>query len=158
MHAKFVFEWKSISINKSKLKQNCSAPNLNRPFLKFNFDFVVFQDSGWKGLSIDDCDGTACGGEVCLHEGVCVLEENRPEGYNCECLDEFRGRNCEIHSLCEDNGGCQNGATCRVEEERSEVICDCAYGYVGDFCEIGKFVNLSTTLILLEINSTELKM
>ena len=118
----------------------------------------IFQDSGWKGLSIDDCDGTACGGEVCLHEGVCVLEENRPEGYNCECLDEFRGRNCEIHSLCEDNGGCQNGATCRVEEERSEVICDCAYGYVGDFCEIGKFVNLSTTLILRENNSTELKM
>ena len=99
---------------------------------------LLFQESGWNGLSIDDCDGTACGGEVCLHEGVCVLEENRPEGYNCECLDEFRGRNCEIHSLCEDNGGCQNGATCRVEEERSEVICDCAYGYVGDFCEIGK--------------------
>ena len=93
---------------------------------------------------------TACGGEVCLHEGVCVLEENRPEGYNCECLDEFRGRNCEIHSLCEDNGGCQNGATCRVEEERSEVICDCAYGYVGDFCEIGKFVNLPFTQILCE--------
>ena len=21
-------------------------------------------ESGWRGLSIDDCDGTACGGEV----------------------------------------------------------------------------------------------
>ena len=58
MYAKFVLKWKGIPINKSKLKQNYSAPNLNRPFLKFNFDFIVFQDSGWKGLSIDDCDGT----------------------------------------------------------------------------------------------------
>ena len=73
---------------------------------------LSFQESGWNGLSIDDCDGTACGGEVCLHEGVCVLEENRPEGYSCECLDEFRGRNCEIHSLCEDNGGCQDDQDC----------------------------------------------
>ena len=35
-----------------------SASNINRPFLKFKFYFVIFQDSGWKGLSIDDCDGT----------------------------------------------------------------------------------------------------
>ena len=98
--------------------------------------YPLTSEAGWKGLSIGDCDGTACGGEVCLHEGTCMLEENRPEGYNCECLEDFRGRNCEIHSLCEDSGGCQNGADCRVE--KAEVICDCKYGFVGHFCETGK--------------------
>ena len=27
-------------------------------------------EHGWRGLNIDDCDGTACGGEVCRHEGT----------------------------------------------------------------------------------------
>ena len=84
----------------------------------------------------DDCDGTACGGEVCKHEGVCNLDEKHPDGYTCDCLDEFKGRNCEIHSLCEDSGGCQNKAECRVES--AEVKCDCPYGYLGDFCETCK--------------------
>ena len=74
--------------------------------------------------------------KVCQHEGTCELEENSLGGYTCDCLEDFRGRNCEIHSLCENSGGCQNGATCRVE--KAEVLCDCAYGYVGKFCETGK--------------------
>lgn len=97
--------------------------------------YPLTKDAGWDGFSIDDCDGTACGGEVCQHEGVCNLDDKHPEGYSCDCLDEFRGRNCEIHSLCEDNGGCQNEATCRVE--KAEVQCDCNYGFMGDFCETG---------------------
>ena len=76
--------------------------------------------------------------KVCQHEGTCELEENSLGGYTCDCLEDFRGRNCEIHSLCENSGGCQNGATCRVE--KAEVLCDCAYGYVGKFCETGKKV------------------
>ena len=74
--------------------------------------------------------------KVCQHEGTCELEENSLGGYTCDCLEDFRGRNCEIHSLCENSRGCQNGATCRVE--KAEVLCDCAYGYVGKFCETGK--------------------
>jgi EYS protein len=93
-------------------------------------------ERGWRGLSIDDCDGTACGGEVCQHAGVCLLEENHSGGYSCDCGEDFSGRNCEIHSLCEDNGGCQNGAVCRVE--KAEVKCDCGFGFLGDFCEDGK--------------------
>ena len=26
--------------------------------------YPLTEESGWRGLSIDDCDGTACGGEV----------------------------------------------------------------------------------------------
>ena len=96
---------------------------------------AVCYNSKYFSIS-DDCDGTACGGEVCKHEGVCNLDEKHPDGYTCDCLDEFKGRNCEIHSLCEDSGGCQNKAECRVES--AEVKCDCPYGYLGDFCETCK--------------------
>ena len=78
--------------------------------------------------------------KVCQHEGTCELEENSLGGYACDCLEDFRGRNCEIHSLCENSGGCQNGATCRVE--KAEVLCDCSYGYVGKFCETGNYLDL----------------
>ena len=100
-------------------------------------EYPLTVEAGWHGLSIDDCDGTACGGEVCKHEGVCNLDEKHPDGYTCNCLEDFRGRNCEIHSLCEDSGGCQNEAFCRVES--AEVKCDCPYGYLGDFCETGTY-------------------
>ena len=33
--------------------------------------YPLTPDSGWRGLSILDCDGTACGGEVC--DIYCVL-------------------------------------------------------------------------------------
>ena len=29
--------------------------------------YPLTEESGWRGLSIDDCDGTACGGEVRFH-------------------------------------------------------------------------------------------
>ena len=29
--------------------------------------YPLTEESGWRGLSIDDCDGTACGGEVFLY-------------------------------------------------------------------------------------------
>ncbi len=97
--------------------------------------YPLTSSRGWRGIQIDDCDGTACGGEVCQNEGECQLDENKNGGYTCECGDSFRGRNCEIHSLCEDSGGCQNGATCRVE--KAKVQCDCSFGYMGDFCGEG---------------------
>ena len=49
----------------------------------------------------------------------------------------FKGRRCEIHTLCENSGGCQNKAECRVES--ADVKCDCPYGYLGDFCETGMY-------------------
>ena len=46
---------------------------------------------------------------MCQNEGVCTLDSSRAGGYICQCSAEFKGRNCELNSLCEDSGGCQNG-------------------------------------------------
>ena len=99
--------------------------------------YPLSANRGWTGWAIEDCDGTACGGEVCQNEGTCALDPNRAGGFICNCGPEFRGRNCEVESLCEDAGGCQNGATCNVV--KGDVSCDCDVGYVGDRCETRKF-------------------
>ena len=76
--------------------------------------------------------------KVCLHDGTCNVDENFSDGYNCDCADNFTGRHCQHHALCENGGGCQNGATCTVDEETSVVNCDCMLGYMGAKCETGK--------------------
>ena len=35
-----------------------------------------------EGLDITDCDGTACGSDVCLQEGVCTSDS---DSFNCSC-------------------------------------------------------------------------
>ena len=49
--------------------------------------------TGWE---IDDCDGTACGGEVCRHDGVCSLDESAGLGYSCECAPPYGGDQCKV--------------------------------------------------------------
>ena len=85
--------------------------------------------------------------KVCLHDGTCNVDENYSDGYNCDCMDEFTGRHCEYHALCENGGGCQNGATCRVDKDTSELRCDCMLGYIGDRCETGIIYNDPSELL-----------
>ena len=92
--------------------------------------------SGWKGWQIEDCDGTACGGEQCQHEGACSVNEDRLGGFECSCKPPYVGKNCEIHELCEGEDGCQNGATCDVHD--GKVKCNCPLGYAGKKCERSK--------------------
>ena len=75
--------------------------------------------------------------KVCEHEGTCSVDESYSDGYNCDCKDKFTGRHCEHHTLCEDGGGCQNGASCSVDENTSKVHCDCMLGFMGKRCEAG---------------------
>ena len=37
-------------------------------------------ESGWRGLSIDDCDGTACGGEV-KGKTIFIFLQHRSEAF-----------------------------------------------------------------------------
>ena len=91
-------------------------------------------EAGWKGWSIDDCDGTACGAEVCANNGICQADSI--EDYTCTCEGGWAGRNCLSHSLCAANGGCLNGAECDVGE--GEVECHCPLGFTGDKCQQGR--------------------
>ncbi|XP_065757766.1 coagulation factor X [Muntiacus reevesi] len=74
-------------------------------------------------------DGDQCEGRPCLNQGRC---KDGLGDYTCTCAEGFEGKNCEFSTreLCSlDNGGCDQ--FCR--EERGEVRCSCARGYVlGD--------------------------
>ncbi|XP_040572701.1 protein eyes shut [Lepeophtheirus salmonis] len=87
----------------------------------------------WKGWNIKDCDGTACGGELCQNGGKCSLSENihNHRGYECGCPDNYIGEHCEQHRLC--INACENDGICSIGDD--EIIhCDCPLGYHGSFC------------------------
>ena len=92
--------------------------------------------SGWSGWAIEDCDGTACGSEICQHEGSCSVDEEVLEGYKCDCSGDYTGRNCERHALCLGGGGCLNGAECSVQDDK--VKCHCPLGFMGPRCAEGE--------------------
>ena len=91
---------------------------------------------GWNGWDITDCDGTACGTDVCLNDGSCLLNENKPFGFECECPEPYAGDHCQVHNLCEGDDGCLNEAACRVDGEL--IRCDCPFGWEGEKCQTGK--------------------
>ena len=58
--------------------------------------FFLIRLIGWE---IEDCDGTACGGEVCRNDGVCSLKDESgvdPKGYSCECAPPYAGDQCKV--------------------------------------------------------------
>jgi EYS protein len=56
---------------------------------------------GRRGVGVEDCDGTVCGGEVCGHQGECVLEPASQAGFLCQCKDRYAGPQCQVDArLC----------------------------------------------------------
>ena len=51
---------------------------------------------GIAGANIIDCDGTACGGDICENNGVCVLTSDQDTEYYCQCQDNFTGQHCQV--------------------------------------------------------------
>ena len=109
-----------------------------RNFRANNKWYPLNEETGWKGWDVSDCDGTACGGEVCLNEGTCSLDRSASEGYSCECQEPFAGDRCEAHRDCAGADGCKNGGQCEVLGEGLEVACSCDLGFAGEKCEEGE--------------------
>ncbi|XP_072033086.1 uncharacterized protein [Amphiura filiformis] len=74
-----------------------------------------------------------CESNPCLNGALCFDNDG---GFMCECTDGFRGITCEqVVRPCDDGQNpCKNGATC-VEESPTSVLCLCAAGYDGQFCQ-----------------------
>ncbi|CAL4064167.1 unnamed protein product, partial [Meganyctiphanes norvegica] len=101
-----------------------------------------------RGSGIEDCDGTACGHNVCLHGGTCI-----PAGdhFVCQCMPSHTGSRCQIANACLEHE-CNFGGSCvplgnaakkrrqvLTNSQGSSYLCLCPPGRVGDFCEkIGK--------------------
>ncbi|XP_024082772.1 protein eyes shut isoform X2 [Cimex lectularius] len=82
--------------------------------------------------NIKDCDGTACGGDVCMNGGSCWLTpDNKPM---CTCLQQYNGFRCENQVSCAEVG-CENRGRCEKQGKKSQ--CHCPPGWSGPFCNIG---------------------
>jgi len=93
--------------------------------------------NGWTGR-LCDLDKDECEDRPCKNGGACSQTEE-PGDYSCECLEEYKGKNCEELKVktCEQQP-CLSGGTC-IDETSSgssdQYRCDCAQGYEGLNCE-----------------------
>nr|CAD7432771.1 unnamed protein product [Timema monikensis] len=84
-----------------------------------------------RARNVADCDGTACGGDVCDNSGSCWLDkEQRPR---CACLQMYTGARCETQISCAQTS-CLNDGRC-VEESGFVSQCHCPVGWGGAFCQ-----------------------
>ncbi|XP_076075711.1 uncharacterized protein LOC143046433 [Mytilus galloprovincialis] len=93
-------------------------------------DFLTIEKSDIELLEsqcdeINECISNPCGdGNICY---------NKKDGYNCNCLNGYRGSKCQIPpDFCIGNN-CTNGATC--ESQQANYTCQCASGFKGPFCK-----------------------
>nr|CAD7195211.1 unnamed protein product [Timema douglasi] len=87
-----------------------------------------------RARNVADCDGTACGGDVCDNGGSCWLDkEQRPR---CVCLQMYTGARCETQISCAQTS-CLNDGRC-VEESGFVSRCHCPVGWGGAFCQDSK--------------------
>ncbi|XP_066258765.1 protein eyes shut [Euwallacea similis] len=86
----------------------------------------LMEENILSSRNVIDCDGTPCGGEVCLHGGTCWLDSLL--NAHCSCLAPYYGERCEFAPKCSakncKNGHCSDNSTCA-----------CHVGFEGGFCE-----------------------
>lgn len=74
-----------------------------------------------------------CEKSPCLNNGTCRVSPNS-KVYECECLDGFQGKNCEIDFNDCESTPCQNNGRCF--DEAGGFTCDCKEtGYTGLLCQ-----------------------
>ncbi|XP_048454119.1 protocadherin Fat 3a isoform X2 [Rhincodon typus] len=72
-----------------------------------------------------------CAGEPCQNGGNCISQPSG--GYQCSCLPQFTGNQCEIEVTSCFPNPCQNGGSCNPLG--SDFACNCKEGFMGLMCE-----------------------
>ncbi|XP_059502534.1 protocadherin Fat 3a isoform X3 [Stegostoma tigrinum] len=72
-----------------------------------------------------------CAREPCQNGGICISQPSG--GYQCSCLPQFTGNQCEIEVTSCFPNPCQNGGSCNPLG--SDFACDCKEGFMGLMCE-----------------------
>ncbi|KAJ8359976.1 hypothetical protein SKAU_G00165010 [Synaphobranchus kaupii] len=84
------------------------------------------------GTDVGDCDGTACGHEVCQHGAHCSPLGHH--GFVCSCPPLWTGPTCNQSIFCTD-GSCQHGSLCVPDVAATSYTCLCPLGWQGKHCD-----------------------
>uniref|UniRef100_F6SBC5 Eyes shut homolog n=1 Tax=Callithrix jacchus TaxID=9483 RepID=F6SBC5_CALJA len=88
-------------------------------------------ESGAKGGSnVGDCDGTACGYNICRNGGKCTVNGTT---FSCRCLPDWAGNTCNQSAYCLNNL-CLHQSLC-IPDQSFSYSCLCTLGWVGRYCE-----------------------
>ncbi|XP_030840944.1 delta and Notch-like epidermal growth factor-related receptor [Strongylocentrotus purpuratus] len=94
-------------------------------------DFAELLQEGNSNLVINRADNE-CASRPCQNDGQCFGESGGRS--RCECINGFRGTNCETATDECASEPCQNGGTCF--DITNGYICSCFAGITGLRCEI----------------------
>ncbi|CAF3534312.1 unnamed protein product [Adineta steineri] len=67
---------------------------------------------------------------ICLNNGTCV---NYPGDYECQCHENYLGKNCEKKHICLEQTPCLNHGQCKTDGEH--YYCECLTNFTGLNCE-----------------------
>ena len=88
----------------------------------------------FNSVFLCDTENTACVGDVCGLNGICVPDQDTENKYTCVCRKGYTGTDCSVPpSPCLDHA-CQNDATC-IPDGTDDYTCTCQEGYTGSYCE-----------------------
>ncbi|GAB6032299.1 hypothetical protein CHUAL_010938 [Chamberlinius hualienensis] len=78
---------------------------------------------------VDECEN----GTICQYGGTCM---NLKPNYECKCVEERFGSNCQYYNVCVLDNPCVHGVCKAAENENTSYIptCICDDGYEGKFC------------------------
>ncbi|CRL07542.1 CLUMA_CG020507, isoform A [Clunio marinus] len=99
-----------------------------RQFYLNGHRYVLNEQTIVESRNINDCDGTACGGDSCDLGGHCYLDDK--SNPHCKCPATSKGIHCETPESCKIIK-CKNEGRCMPNGE-----CSCPNGWGGYFCEI----------------------
>ncbi|CAH1774180.1 unnamed protein product, partial [Owenia fusiformis] len=94
-------------------------------------------DLGADAIEIINVIGyDSCKKKPCQNQGEC-LAASTDEGYKCQCLTGFSGKNCEIQGEKCFPGACGERGRCYDLRGDLGYSCTCPVGKLGDRCEQG---------------------